>query len=92
LKNLRDEVVKTALEYQLVTEFTSRVAVEEQVTRAPDGQLARANVPTVLPRGWNPSSFFATATDDPLHLTFGLIAWIAAIMLFMGETQRRPKQ
>jgi Ca-activated chloride channel family protein len=92
LKNLRDQVVKTALEYQLVTEFTSRVAVEEQITRAPDGQLARANVPTMLPRGWNPSSFFRTATNDPLQLVLGMIAWVAAIALFVGETQRRPKR
>ncbi|HEX5176529.1 MAG TPA: VIT domain-containing protein [Chthoniobacteraceae bacterium] len=92
LKNLRDEVVKTALEYQLVTEFTSRVAVEEQITRAPDGRLARAAVPTMLPRGWNPAGFFRTATNDPLQLTLGMIAWVAGIMLFIGETQQRPKR
>jgi len=92
LAMLREKVVRTALDYQLVTEFTSRVAIEERVTREPDGKLTRAAVPTMLPRGWNPSSFFATATNDPLHLALGMIAWVAAIMLFVAESHRRPKQ
>ncbi len=81
LQNLRDKIVRTAIDYQLVTAFTSRVAIEEQITRAPDGTLTRVNVPTMLPRGWNPSGFFATGTNDPLRLLIGLTAIFAGLLL-----------
>ena len=83
LQNLRDKIVRAALDYQLVTAFTSRVAIEEQITRSPDGTVARVNVPTMLPRGWNPSGFFATATNDPLHLLVGLVAMISGGILLL---------
>jgi Ca-activated chloride channel family protein len=89
LKTLRDQVVRAALEYQLVTEFTSRVAVEEMITRQPDGRLATVNVPTMLPRGWNPSAFFRTATNDPLLLLLGLAAMAGGLLLLLA--QRRMK-
>jgi hypothetical protein len=81
LKNLREKVVRAALEYQLVTEFTSRIAVEEKVTRLPDGKLASVNVPTMLPRGWNPTAFAQTATADPLRMVLGLAAITGGLLL-----------
>lgn len=92
LKKLRAKVVTAALDYQLITEFTSRVAVEEKVTRTPDGKLASVNVPTMLPRGWNPSSFFQTATNDPLLLLLGLAAIVTGlVMLLLLAIPRRAK-
>ncbi len=91
LQELRKQVVSAGLSYQLVTEFTSRVAVEEKVTRAPDGTLASVRVPTMLPRGWNPAALFATATNDPLRLALGLAA-IAAGLALLCAVQRRTQQ
>ena len=86
LQALRDQVVQTAMTYQLVTEFTSRIAVEEQITRAPDGTLATVRVPTMLPKGWNASSFFPTATSDTVQLLMGfLVMLFGAVMLFAAR-------
>ena len=57
-----------ALRYQLLSRFTARVAVEERVERQPDGERVTVRVPTELPRGWNPSSFYATATQETAWL------------------------
>ena len=86
LQILRDKVVHAGLDYQLVTEFTSRVAVEEQITRAADGRLTRVDVPTILPRGWNPSGFFPTATNDPLKIVLGVGTIVVGLsLLFRGQ-------
>jgi Ca-activated chloride channel family protein len=72
-KKLRDEIVATALRHRLVTAYTSRVAVEERIHRAPDGQLVTARVPTVLPKGWSASEFFPTASCEWLRILAGAI-------------------
>lgn len=71
LERLHQEVVRTGIDYQLVTEFTARLAVEEAIARPPGAKLASVKVPTMLPRGWNPAAFFATATDDLSRLALG---------------------
>lgn len=91
LQILRDKVVHAGLDYQLVTEFTSRVAVEEQITRAADGRLARVDVPTILPRGWNPSGFFPTATNDPLKMVLGLGTIVAGLLLLVRGQRATPR-
>ncbi|HJT81774.1 MAG TPA: VIT domain-containing protein [Chthoniobacterales bacterium] len=86
LKALRDQVVQTAMTYQLVTAFTSRIAIEEQITRAPDGSLASVRVPTMLPKGWSSSAFFPTATNDTIKLVIGLFAILFGLMtLFIAR-------
>jgi Ca-activated chloride channel homolog len=92
LEGLRKKVVQTALDYQLVTAFTSRVAVEEQITRAPDGTLATVNVPTMLPRGWTTSAFFATATDDSLRIILGFAAMGVGVLLLFAAQRPRAQQ
>ncbi|MGI8437363.1 MAG: VIT domain-containing protein [Chthoniobacterales bacterium] len=92
LQSLHDQVVKTALDYQLVTAFTSRVAVEEQITRAPDGAVTSVKVPTMLPRGWNPSAFFATATSDPLRLVIGFVVLSVGALLLLIHVRRPARQ
>ncbi|MBO0911575.1 MAG: VWA domain-containing protein [Acidobacteria bacterium] len=47
---LQGEITKLGLEYGLVTEFTSLVAVEEQVSNV-EGKPTRIQVPVELPRG-----------------------------------------
>jgi hypothetical protein len=82
-------VVQTALTYQLVTAFTSRVAVEEQITRAPDGTLASVRVPTTLPKGWSASAFFPTATNDTIQLLVGMIAMAFGLVLMIVVARQR---
>jgi Ca-activated chloride channel family protein len=77
---LASEILATALEYQLVTKYTSRVAVEERVEEQPDGSLVTVKVPAPLPKGWSMRAFESTATTDPLWLAIGaalvLVAWL----------------
>ena len=44
----------------------------------------------MLPRGWNPSAFFQTATNDPMRLLLGLAA-LAGGALLLFAVQRRAK-
>ncbi len=86
LETLRKQVVQTALTYQLVTAFTSRIAVEEQITRAPDGTLASVRVPTTLPKGWSASAFFPTATNDTIQLVIGIVAIVfGSVVLILAR-------
>jgi len=73
---LKQRIIATALQHQLVTPFTSRVAVEERVVRNPDGSLQTVNVPTPPPAGW--AMFAPTASADPWLLLAG------ALLLAMG--------
>ena len=58
-----------------MTPYTSRVAVEEKVSRAPDGSLLSVKVPVAPPKGWN--MFNATATQDTALALFGLVCLFA---------------
>ena len=85
-KSVEEAILATALEHQLVSKYTSRVAVEERVERKPDGSLVSVKVPTPLPRGWNPAKFCATATDDWLWLAVAAILLLAGCaLLFVGR-------
>ncbi|MBT3296001.1 MAG: VWA domain-containing protein [Verrucomicrobia bacterium] len=83
---IREQVIETALTHQLVSKFTSRVAVEERVTAQPNGTLETVKVKVPLPRGWDPSQFHATATHDTLLLLTGLGLLVSG---FLVRTRRR---
>jgi Ca-activated chloride channel family protein len=78
---LRGEIVEAGLRYQLLSRFTSRVAVEERVERAPDGRLVTVPVKVPLPRGWKPGAFFPTATNDWFFLLAGLLLMLSGSVL-----------
>lgn len=82
------EIIRTALEYQLVSKYTSRIAVEEQIERKPDGTLVTVNVPAMLPNGWSPSAWFPTATNDPLLLALGIVAFMTATLLYFAQRKK----
>jgi len=84
---IRAQIVDVAIKHQLVSAFTSRVAVEERISRDPDGNLESVKVPTPLPKGWNPSKFNATATHDAVLLCIGLAA-LALLALNSRQTHK----
>ncbi|MBM4147648.1 MAG: VWA domain-containing protein [Lentisphaerae bacterium] len=83
------EVLSVALDYQLVSRYTSRVAVEERVERYPDGSLKTVNVPVPAPRGW--TGFQATATDDLLRALAGAAAALGGAVVAGFAALRRGK-
>jgi len=83
---IRTSVIAHAIQYKLVTRFTSLVAVEEVVVN-PGGQSNPAPVPTELPAGMQMDKVFgapATGTADAFFEALGL--WLlvgGASLLFV---------
>lgn len=59
------EILKTALDYHLVSRLTSLVAVDVTPTRAPNEPLLTNDVPTQLPEGWDFASLQALKPASP---------------------------
>ena len=81
---IRTSVIAHAIQYKLVTRFTSLVAVEEVVVN-PGGQMNTAPVPTELPAGMQMDKVFgapATGTADAFFEALGLTLLVAGLMLF----------
>lgn len=87
--NLRTEIIAHAIQYRLVTRFTSLVAVEETVAN-PGGESVKVPVPSELPAGMKMESVFgapATGTADDFLESLG-IALVAASLLLWLVTRR----
>jgi Ca-activated chloride channel family protein len=78
---LKNAVIQTALKYQLISQFTSRVAVEEKVI-VEEGELLTVHVPVNSPNGWR---LHATATQDTLLLVLGCALCLSAALLRNGK-------
>ncbi len=86
---IRDQVLEVALDHQLVSKYTSLVAVDVTPTR-PDGEgLETAAVPTNLPAGWRREMVFGSmpvgGTAGRLHLL------VALVLLMLGVALRWMK-
>lgn len=84
---VRQAVLAVALPHQLVSRYTSLVAVDKTPARPVDQTLKRQAVPTNLPQGWSAAKVFGqlpqTATASEWHLLFGMV------MLLVGLLCRR---
>ena len=92
VQQVRSAVIETALQHQLVSKYTSLVAVDVTPSRPADEQATTTGVATNLPAGWEHDKVFGmpqTATTAPLHLALGLLAALLAILLSSGA--RRPR-
>jgi len=84
--HVRDNVLLLALEHQLVSRYTSLVAVDRTPARPETAELESAALATRLPAGWSGVKVFGrlpgTATPAPLFLLLGLcslvLAWLTA--------------
>jgi Ca-activated chloride channel family protein len=72
---LRDGIVAHAIRYNLVTRFTSLVAVEDRIANTTGLAPQRAEVATELPHGWTMEKVFgpATGTADLFLQTLALV-------------------
>src|SRR5688572_28903593 len=62
---VREAATAHALAYELVSSYTSLVAVDEEVVRPRNEPLASAQVPTNLPQGWVYEKVFGDGTALP---------------------------
>jgi hypothetical protein len=85
---VRAEVLPLALKHQLLSPYTSFVAVEEAVSRPADAGLDSAAVPNTRPRGQasQPFAYPRTATSGPARL------WAGVLLLFLAMMVRVMRQ
>ena len=86
--DIRAQVLPLALEYQLVTKYTSLIAVDKTPVRRPDEPLASTRIESTKPLGqnWPAAGIPSTATPAQLHLLVGALALLLAIAV---QTLRR---
>ena len=82
--NIKQKIIDIALAHNLVSKFTSFVAVEQKIVN-PSGKSLASALPTELPDGWNFDKVFGknspmtlsalphTATNKPFYLLIGLL-------------------
>jgi Ca-activated chloride channel family protein len=83
---VRERVLRLALEHHLVSKYTSLVALDKTPARPADAPLKTAALPTNLPEGWSYDAVFGElpqgATDSRLHLLAGLLLLLTAFLLY----------
>jgi Ca-activated chloride channel family protein len=94
-QEVRQDVLEVALEHQLLSPYTSFVAIEEVVSRPGDEELASKPVANTRPRGQSPQYFAypSGSTTGPVQLWFGLLLLFAALMtraMREGTLERAP--
>ncbi|MEQ9607718.1 MAG: marine proteobacterial sortase target protein [Kiloniellaceae bacterium] len=70
---IRAEALALALDHQLVTRYTSLVAIDETVARPRDENLKSGEVARDLPAGWDAGKVFGEAAIDPAATQQGAI-------------------
>jgi Ca-activated chloride channel family protein len=87
---VREGVVKLALEHHLVSKYTSLVAVDKTPARPLDAPLKTAALPTNLPEGWNYEAVYGElpqgATDSRFNVLAGLLLLLTAFGLYRRYT------
>jgi len=80
---VRRDVLSVALQHQLLSPYTSFVAVEELISRPPGERLDSQPVANSRPRGQSPQDYAypRTATTGPAKAWFGVLALFLAMML-----------
>ncbi len=67
------------------------MAVEEKISRNPDGTLQSVKVPVAPAKGWN--MFNATATNDTLLLLLGLVClFVSGLLVFCRSSAKFGKR
>jgi Ca-activated chloride channel family protein len=67
---LKETITNLGLEYRLMTQFTSFVAVEEMIVTE-GGQPRRIDVPIEVPEGVNRDAISGREVNGPLNASFG---------------------
>lgn len=83
-------IVELSLRHQVMSSFTSFVAVEEQPSRPAELGLARSDLPTLQPSGTTSGMlrYPQTATAAPLLIALGVVGLMFALALVL--LHRRP--
>lgn len=79
---IREQVLETALRHQILSPYTSFVAVEEQISRPQGADLAREAVANATPQGQSPQTYAypRTATRFQLSLLMGALLLMLSLL------------
>jgi len=83
-EQVRNAIVDVALAHQLMSRFTSLVAVESYASRRPGDGLSRSNVPNRIAQGQTMVSMPATATHADLAFLLGVLAIVLALVVHLA--------
>ena len=88
---IRAQVLPLALEYQIVSKYTSLVAIDKTPARTPGESLHKSRVENTKPHGqnWQASGMPSTATAAELQLLIGALSLLAALTLWVGSRRMR---
>lgn len=78
---VRAEVLPIALEHQIISPYTSMIAVEQTVSRPSQDDLKTAKVSHNSPKGNTMVSAPQTATQAPLQLLMGLVFLVTGLLI-----------
>jgi Ca-activated chloride channel homolog len=79
---IRDAVLKLSLEHQLVSRYTSLVAVDKTPARSADALLKSAALATNLPKGWVYEGVFGELPRGATGMRFDLL--VGALLLLLA--------
>ena len=81
-QEIREAVVKLALEHQLVSRYTSLVAVDRTPARSAEALLKSASLATNLPEGWVYEGVFGELPRGATSMRFNLL--LGALLLLLA--------
>jgi Ca-activated chloride channel family protein len=78
---IREAVLKLALEHHLVSRYTSLVAVDRTPVRSAEARLKSSGIPTNLPEGWTYEGVVGELPRGATSLRFDLLAGLLLLLL-----------
>jgi len=93
-EEIRKTVIDTALTHNLVSKYTSLVAVDKTPVRPQHTKLSKEQVPNLLPYGQSVNAIFgfpATATNAGVYRLNGMLLVAAALLLMLSLKMGRRR-
>lgn len=90
--SIRAQALPVALKHQIVSPYTSFVAVEERIARPQTEDLENQTLRSQLPAGTSAARFFAPQTGTDFHTLLGLALLILTISVLTLRPWRRAPQ
>ncbi|MEO5672955.1 MAG: VIT and VWA domain-containing protein [Ramlibacter sp.] len=86
---MRKRITELGLQYNLLTQYTSFLAVDQVVRNPAPDQAASVNQPSPMPQGVSNLAIGAEVPGTPEPETWGAIAVMLSILAMLGRRQRR---
>ncbi|WP_309044594.1 marine proteobacterial sortase target protein [Marinobacter sediminicola] len=88
----KERITKLAVAHNLMSPYTSFVAVDKTPVRAAESALLKDNLPTLLPAGSQPgmARYPQTATFAPLMIALGLLGLMLSLAIAMLQRRVYP--